>query len=82
MLFRSYGFGQAQPGAIVAFDEIHCNFYSPSDTYALYQEDGKWRLDCTDFLFANTVSFTVEIIDNNNIDIYYGTNVTELRRVD
>lgn len=77
-----YGFGQAQPGAIVAFDEIHCNFYSPSDTYALYQEDGKWRLDCTDFLFANTVSFTVEIIDNNNIDIYYGTNVTELRRVD
>lgn len=77
-----YGFGQAQPGAIVAFDEIHCNFYSPSDTYALYQEDGKWRLDCTDFLFANTVSFTVEIIDNNNINIYYGSNVTELRRLD
>lgn len=78
----AYGFGQAQPGAIVIFDGTHCNFYSPSDTYALYQEDGKWRLDCTDFLFANTVSFTVEITDNDNIYVYYGSDATELRRVD
>lgn len=77
----TYGFGQAQPGAIVIFDGTHCNFYSPSDTYALYQEDGVWRLDCTDFLFAITVSFTVEIVDNDNIHIYYGTDVTELKRV-
>lgn len=76
-----YGFGQAQPGAIVIFDGTHCNFYSPSDTYALYQENEKWRLDCTDFLFANTVSFTVEIIDNDNIYVYYGSDATELRRV-
>lgn len=77
----NYGFGQAQPGAIIIFDGTHCNFYSPSDTYALYQEDEKWRLDCTDFLFANTVSFTVEIIDSDNIYIYYGSDATELRRV-
>lgn len=77
----AYGFGQAQPGAIVIFDGTHCNFYSPSDTYALYQEDGGWRLDCTDFLFANTVSFTVEIIDNDNINVYYGSDATELKRV-
>ncbi|MDE6747704.1 MAG: hypothetical protein K2K21_01375 [Lachnospiraceae bacterium] len=76
-----YGFGQAQPGAIVIFDGVHCNFYSSSDTYALYQENEKWRLDCTDFLFANTVSFTVEIIDNDNIYVYYGSDATELRRV-
>lgn len=76
-----YGFGQAQPGAIVAFDGVNCNFYSPSDTYAFYQENGKWRLDCTDFLFAETVCFTVEIIDNDNIHIYYGSSVTELKRV-
>lgn len=76
-----YGFGQAQPGAIVAFDGVNCNFYSPSDTYAFYQENGKWRLDCTDFLFAETVCFTVEIIDNDNIHIYYDSSVTELKRV-
>lgn len=76
-----YGFGQAQPGAIVAFDGVNCNFYSPSDTYAFYQENGIWRLDCTDFLFAETVCFTVEIIDNDNIHIYYGSSVTELKRV-
>lgn len=76
-----YGFGQAQPGAIVVFDGVHCNFYSPSDTYALYQEDGQWRLDCTDFLFAVTVSFTVEVIDNDHIYVYYGSDPTELRRV-
>ncbi len=75
------GFGQAQPGAIVVFDGTHCNFYSPSDTYALYREDEKWRLDCTDFLFANTVSFTVEIIDSDNIYVYYGSDATQLRRV-
>lgn len=76
-----YGFGQAQPGAIVVFDGVHCNFYSPSDTYALYQEDGSWRLDCTDFLFAVTVSFTVEVIDNDHINVYYGSDATELKRV-
>ena len=37
----SYGFGQAQPGAIVAFDGINCNFFSPQDTYAFYP-DGDW----------------------------------------
>ena len=26
------GFGQAQPGAIVAFDGTNCNFFSPKDT--------------------------------------------------
>ncbi|MDE6420765.1 MAG: hypothetical protein K2K87_09590 [Lachnospiraceae bacterium] len=76
-----YGFGQAQPGAIVVFDGVHCNFYSPSDTYALYREDGQWRLDCTDFLFAVTVSFTVEVIDNDHIYVYYGSDPTELKRV-
>ena len=76
-----YGFGQAQPGAIVVFDGVHCNFYSPSDTYALYQEDGQWRLDCTDFLFAVTVSFTVEVINNDHIYVYYGSDPTELKRV-
>ena len=27
------GFGQAQPGTIIAFDGTNCNLYSPSDTY-------------------------------------------------
>jgi len=76
------GFGQAQPGAIVAFDGIHCNFYSPQDTYAFYQEDGKWRLDCTSFLFSETLIFDVEIIDRDTVNLYYGSTCTSLKRVE
>lgn len=77
----SYGFGQAQPGAIVAFDGTHCNFFSPYDTYALYQDDGQWKLDCTSFLFSETLTFKIEIIDADSINVYYGSNCTELSRI-
>ena len=77
----SYGFGQAQPGAIVTFDGTHCNFFSPYDNYAFYQDNGQWRLDCTSFLFSETLSFQVEIIDVDLINIYYGSTCTELRRI-
>ncbi len=32
-------FGQAQQGAIIVFDGINCNFFSPKDTYA-FSKDG------------------------------------------
>lgn len=76
-----YGFGQAQPGAIVAFDGTHCNFFSPYDTYVFYKEDGEYQLDCTSMLFSDTLNFMVEIIDENNINIYSDSAVTELKRV-
>lgn len=76
-----WGFGQAQPGATVTFDGEHCNFYSPYDTYHFYQEDGKWKLSCKNVLWQDVVDFTVEIIDNDNINIYYGSSsVTKLKR--
>lgn len=74
------GFGQAQPGMTVTFDGTHCNFFSPYDTYAFYQENGQWRLDCTSFLFAETLTFSVEVIDKDSINVYYGSNCTELMR--
>lgn len=77
----SEGFGQAQPGLTVAFDGTHCNFFSPYDTYAFYQENGQWKLDCTSFLFAETLSFSVEIIDADSINVYYGSSCTELSRI-
>lgn len=77
----SYGFGQAQPGAIVVFDGVNCNFYSPSDTYALTKSGNDFTLECTNFLFGDTVTFTVKTIDKDHIDIYYGSRVTELVRV-
>ena len=77
----SYGFGQAQPGAIIVFDGVNCNFYSPSDTYAITPNGDYYTLECTSFLFAETVTFTVKTIDNDHIDIYYGSSVTELVRV-
>lgn len=77
----SDGFGQAQPGAIIAFDGTHCNFFSPYDTYAFYQENGQWKLDCTSFLFADTLTFTVEIVDFDMIHIYFDSTCTELQRI-
>ncbi|MBR6119683.1 MAG: hypothetical protein IKQ04_05120 [Oscillospiraceae bacterium] len=76
----SYGFGQAQPGAIVSFDGTHCNLYSPADTYAFYKSGKEFNLDCTSVL-SGTVSFTVRIVDNDHIDLYNGGQVTELVRV-
>lgn len=64
----SSGFGQAQPGAIIIFDGIHCNFYSPYDTYAFYIDEGSYVLDTTSVLGEN-LSFTVKIIDNDNIEV-------------
>lgn len=77
----SGGFGQAQPGMTVTFDGTHCNFFSPHDTYAFYQDDGQWKLDCTSFLFSETLTFKVEVIDVDSINVYYGSNCTELSRM-
>lgn len=76
------GFGQAQPGAIVAFAGINCNFFSPKDTYAFYQDGDTYKLDMTSFLFAETLTFTVDIIDEDHIVITSGQTVTELERVE
>lgn len=77
----SSGFGQAQPGMTVTFDGTHCNFFSPHDTYAFYQDEGQWKLDCTSFLFSETLTFKVEIIDTDSINVYYGSSCTELSRM-
>jgi len=75
------GFGQAQPGAIVVFDGANCNFFSPRDTYAFYEDGGSYRLDTTSFLFAETLSFTVKIIDQDQIEVNTGSDPTILTRV-
>lgn len=77
----SYGIGQAQPGAVVIFDGVNCNLVSPADTYAFYNENGRWILDCTTAIFADTISFSVGIKDENHIDLSSGGEVTELKRV-
>lgn len=77
-----YGFGQAQPGAIVVFDGSNCNFFSPSDTYAFYEEDSEYYLDVTSFMSTDTLTFTIKTVDSDHIDVFYGGQVTELRRMD
>ena len=77
----SSGFGQAQPGAIVVFDGSNCNFFSPRDTYAFYIDGGSYRLDTTSFLFAETLCFTVKIVDWDQIEINTGSDPTILTRV-
>ena len=76
----TYTYGQAQKGSIIVFDGANCNFFSPNDTYAFYKDGDNYRLDCTSPL-ADTVSFTVKIVDENNIDIVNGSNIVELKRV-
>ena len=75
-------FGQVQQGAIVVFDDTHCNVYSPQDTYAFYKDGNNYRLDCTSFLFAETLSFTVKLVDRDHMDIFAGSGILELTRVE
>lgn len=77
----SYGFGQAQPGAIVIFEENNCNFFSPYDTYVFYKSGGDYTLETTSFMSLGTLSFDVTVKDNNHMTIYYGGQATELQRV-
>jgi len=74
-------FGQAQKGSIVAFDGKNCNFFSPQDTYAFYKDGATYRLDATSLLFSQNLSFTVKIIDNDNIEINTGGSVVVMKRV-
>lgn len=76
----TYSFGQVQNGAIVSFDGTNCNFYSPKDTYSFYKNGDHFILDCTSLLFSETLSFEVKIVDDDHIDIYYGSNYLELAR--
>ena len=78
----TYTFGQVQSGAIVAFDGTNCNFFSPKDTYAFYQDGDDYKLECTSLLSTDTLTFTVKIMDENNIDVFNGSNCLEMTRVE
>ena len=76
------GFQQAQPGAVVEFDGEHCNFYSPKDTYTFFKENGEYKLICKNVLWQDSLSFNVNVIDDNNITITGVTSqVTKLKRI-
>jgi hypothetical protein len=77
------GFGQAQPGATIVFSNENCNFYSPKDKYVLYRQGETLFLECTSFIFSETLKFAVELVDNDNILIGgYSTDITtKLRRI-
>ena len=73
-------FGQMQAGAITTFDGKNCNVFSPGDTYAFYEENGKYRLDVTGLL-GGSPSFTVTIVDNDHIELSNSSTTVELTRV-
>ena len=75
-------FGQAQRGSIVIFNGTNCNFFSPRDTYAFYYSGGSYHLDCTSFLFSDTLNFDIKIIDNDNMEVTYKSSTVHLMRVD
>ena len=75
----SEGFGQAQPGTLITFNDTTCNLYSPQDTYAFYNEDGRYHLDVTSLFFRENYNFTVNIINEDRMEICsdYATIVLE-----
>lgn len=75
-------FGQIQNNAIVVFDGKNCNVFSPADTYAFYKDGNNYKLDCTSLLFSETLSFSVEVVDNSHINLYYGSDCVELQRIE
>ena len=75
------GYGMAQPGTIIAFDGEHCNFYSPSDTYAFYKDESGYHFDLTSFLIGESKSFSVTVVNNDHIKIHSGSTTIELTRV-
>ncbi len=77
----SYGFGQASPGSTVIFDGSHCNFYSPDDTYEFYRLNGQWILQTKNVLWGDVLTFDVEILDSDHINVIYNGSVTELERI-
>lgn len=73
---------QIQEGSIVNFDGSNCNVYSPNDTYAFYEADGVYHLDCTSPFASDSLCFTVNIVDSDNIElISSGSTVIKLCRV-
>lgn len=75
------GYGMAQPGSIIVFDGEHCNFYSPSDTYAFYKDNDGYHFDLTGYLFGENISFSAKVVNNDHIELYYGSQTIELTRV-
>ena len=57
-------------------------FFSPKDTYALYQDGDTYKLDVTSYLFADTLTFTVNTVSEDYIVITSGQTVTTLERVE
>lgn len=66
----------------MAFGRTNYNFFSPKDTYALYQDGDTYKLGVTSYLFAGTLTFTLNTIDKDHIVITSGQTMTELKRVE
>lgn len=75
-------YGQMRKNAVVVFDGVNCNVYSPKDTYALESNgDGTYHLTVTGLL-GGSPSFTVIPIDQNNMVLENGDSTQiHLKRV-
>lgn len=73
--------GIVTKGSVVSFDGDHTALFSPQDTYALYQEDGNWKLSVTGLLGSGG-TFLVKVIDADHVDLTTGKVVKlSLKRV-
>ena len=50
--------------------------------YKLIRNGDGYTLDCTSIFFSETLSFPVDVIDSDNIEIYTGAGVLELTRIE
>ncbi len=64
-----------QNGRTVTFNDGHCNLWSPYDTYTVSNYTGEgFKLNITGLLGGDP-GYRVEIIDNNNIEIYQSSTL-------
>ncbi|WP_043563735.1 hypothetical protein [Actinomyces israelii] len=80
--WRSTGtesWGLVKKGSVVSFDGSHCALFSPNDTYAFYKDGGSYRLDVTGALGSGG-SFTVKVVDDDNIELAQGSTALTLTR--
>lgn len=65
----SGSYGIVSKGDVVSFNGSKTALFSPSDTYAFYQESGTYHLDLTGLLGSGN-KFTVEVVNNDTIKLY------------
>ena len=77
---RTISYDIKEDDTIIFFNGSNCNFSSPFETYRFQKIKGKYFLTVSNIL-CDKVTFRVNIIDNNHIEISGSGDVVKLERI-